>query len=135
MVNLALPNPVDDQARLDRVNLGLSGLLFLSPWLLGYATLTSASIAAWVSAIVIGIVAMGATLRFAEWEEWMSLLAGVWLVAAPWALHFAYAGGALAAFTGVGIVICAISVTELWAVHHPGWLQKDVRGEGPKKAD
>jgi hypothetical protein len=33
---------------------------------------------AWVSGIVIGAVAIAALTKFAEWEEWINLLLGVW---------------------------------------------------------
>ena len=87
---------------LSHVTLALSGLLFVSPWLLDYSGLAVAAWTAWISAIVIAIFSLAATIHFAEWEEWVALVGGVWLLVAPWALQFAYFGGATVAFTGVG---------------------------------
>ena len=33
---------------------------------------------AWVSGVIIGTVAVVALTKFAEWEEWVTLLLGVW---------------------------------------------------------
>jgi hypothetical protein len=101
---------------LSHVTLALSGLLFVSPWLLDYSGLAVAAWTAWISAIVIAIFSLAATIHFAEWEEWVALVGGVWLLVAPWALQFAYFGGATVAFTGVGSFIVWISVSDLWAV-------------------
>jgi hypothetical protein len=101
---------------LSHVTLALSGLLFVSPWLLDYSGLAVAAWTAWISAIVIATFSLAATIHFAEWEEWVALVGGVWLLVAPWALQFAYFGGATVAFTGVGSFIVWISVSDLWAV-------------------
>ena len=101
---------------LSHVTLALSGLLFVSPWLLDYSGLAVAAWTAWISAIVIAIFSLAATIHFAEWEEWVALVGGVWLLVAPWALQFAYFGGATVAFSGVGSFIVWISVSDLWAV-------------------
>jgi len=101
---------------LSHVTLALSGLLLVSPWLLDFSGLAVAAWTAWISAIVIAIFSLAATIHFAEWEEWVALVGGVWLLVAPWALQFAYFGGATVAFTGVGSFIVWISVSDLWAV-------------------
>ncbi len=43
---------------------------------------------AWVSGVIIGTVAVVALTKFAEWEEWVTLLLGVWVVVSPWVLGF-----------------------------------------------
>ncbi len=116
MSRLATAKTVGLDGLLSHVTLALSGLLFVSPWLLDYSGLAVAAWTAWISAIVIAIFSLAATIHFAEWEEWVALVGGVWLVIAPWALQFAYFGGATVAFTGVGCFIVWISVSDLWAV-------------------
>jgi hypothetical protein len=116
MSRLATAKTVGLDGLLSHVTLALSGLLFVSPWLLDYSGLAVAAWTAWISAIVIAIFSLAATIHFAEWEEWVALFGGVWLVIAPWALQFAYFGGATVAFTGVGCFIVWISVSDLWAV-------------------
>jgi len=44
---------------------------------------------AWLSGFVIGVVAIAALTRFAEWEEWINLMLGLWVLVSPWALSFA----------------------------------------------
>jgi len=116
MSRLATAKTVGLDGLLSHVTLALSGLLFVSPWLLDYSGLAVAAWTAWISAIVIAIFSLAATIHFAEWEEWVALVGGVWLVIAPWALQFAYFGGATVAFTGVGCFIVWISASDLWAV-------------------
>lgn len=121
MVQLALPKHVEeDHGRLDRVSLTLSAVLFLSPWLMGYSDLALPAKTAWISAIVIAIVSLAATVRFREWEEWLNLLAGAWLIAAPWFLKFQSDGDAVAPFTACGVIIATIALSEIWDAHHPG---------------
>ncbi len=120
VVHLALPQQIDEEGRLDRVSLTLAAVLFLSPWALGYADIAIAAKTAWISAIVIAVVSTLATLHFSEWEEWVNLAAGIWLIAAPWLLHFHIAGDAVGAFTGVGAIIATIAASEIWEAHHHG---------------
>ena len=119
MVHLAVLKDADDGGRLDRVNLTLAVLLFISPWMMAYTDLTIATQAAWISALVVAIVSAAATLHFSEWEEWLNFLAGVWIIAAPWTLHFHKFCDAVAAFTCIGVIITTIAMSELWGAHHP----------------
>ena len=118
MVHFAISNKLDDEGRLDRISLTLAAVLFLSPWALGYADIPIAARTAWISAIVIALVSALATQHFSEWEEWVNLAAGAWLIAAPWLLKFHIAGDAVGAFTGIGAIIATIAVAELWDEHH-----------------
>ncbi len=120
MVHFAIPNKLDDEGRLDRISLALSAVLFVSPWALGYADNALAARTAWISAIVIALVSALATQHFSEWEEWVNLLAGAWLVAAPWLLKFQIAGDAVGVFTGDGAIIESIAMAEQWDERHPG---------------
>lgn len=109
----------NEKGRLDRVSLALAMLLFISPWLLDFSGLAIAAITAWISAVVIGVFSLAAVIRFAEWEEWINLAMGGFLVVAPYWLDFAYLNSAAAAFVGIGGFIVAISVSDLWVARHP----------------
>ncbi len=67
--------------------------LLLSPWVLGY----SEHFAATANAVVLGIILASEELmhlgRHEDAEEWVDVVAGLWLVASPFVLGF----GALAA--------------------------------------
>lgn len=55
----------------DYANLVLGALLFVAPWALGYAGEEMAARMAWISGIIIFVLALAAIVRFAEWEEWL----------------------------------------------------------------
>jgi hypothetical protein len=57
----------------DWISLICGVLLFLSPWGLGFSGDLTAARTAWVGGVVVFIVALGAMVQFAEWEEWIEL--------------------------------------------------------------
>ena len=119
MVHFALPHTPGSEQRLDHVTLLLAFLLFVSPWMMNFSDYAIAAQTAWISAGVIALVSIAATLHFAAWEEWVNLLAGLWLLAAPWLLHFNRDGDAVAAFTGIGVFVVAVTASEIWCEKHP----------------
>ena len=96
----------------------LAVLLFISPWALGYTEHIHAARTAWASGIVIGFVAFGALVQFAEWEEWLNLLLGIWLILARWIVGFAHVMPAMRAHVALGVLIALFSAWELWIVRH-----------------
>jgi len=102
----------------DWANLALAVLLFISPWVLGFSTERTPSLNAWISAIVIGALALGAIGAFREWEEWVSLLAGIWVVASPWVLGFAAITFAMWVHVAIGLLVAAAAAWEIWEVRH-----------------
>ena len=73
----------------DWVNLVCGVLLFISPWVLGFSGDMMAARTAWVGGIVIAVMAIAALVQFAEWEDWVALIAGVLMIISPWVLGFA----------------------------------------------
>lgn len=108
----------------DVLNLIAAVLLFISPWALRYSGDVMAARTAWISAIVIGVFSIAALSQFAEWEEWVTLVLGVWLIVAPWILGFAAISHAVAAFVILGVIVAVLSASELWMVHHPTAMAK-----------
>lgn len=102
----------------DWINLVCGVLLFISPWALGFSREMMAARTAWVGGIVIAVMAIAAMVQFAEWEEWLALIAGVLLIIAPWVLGFAGVHYALATCVVLGLVVALASVSEIWTVHH-----------------
>jgi hypothetical protein len=102
----------------DWANLVLGALLFLSPWVLGFATEQYAAWNAWISAVVIAALAIGALSAFQEWEEWLNLIAGIWVVAAPWVLGFAAITLAMWTHVVLGLLVAAVAAWEIWEVRH-----------------
>lgn len=103
----------------DWVNLVCAVLLFVSPWILAFSGDAAATRAAWITGVVVAVFAVAALMQFAEWEEWISGLLGVWMIVAPWIVGFATVGLAVAAFVVLGIVVALAAASELWQVHHP----------------
>jgi uncharacterized membrane protein HdeD (DUF308 family) len=103
----------------DWINLICGVLLFLSPWALGFAGDLTAARTAWVGGVVIFIVALGAVVQFAEWEEWIELIVGILVLISPWVLGFAAVHAALWSCVVLGVIVVLSSISELWAVHHP----------------
>ena len=103
----------------DLVNLACGVLLFISPWVLRFSGDMMATRSAWITGVVVAIFAVAALVQFAEWEEWISLLLGVWMIAAPWVVSFSTVGVAVAAFVILGIVVALASMSEIWQVRHP----------------
>jgi hypothetical protein len=78
--------------------------LLLSPWVLGY----SENFAAAANAVLFGIVLASAELmhlgRHEDAEEWIDLIAGLWLVASPAVLGFGTVAPALINTVVVGLL-------------------------------
>jgi len=103
----------------DLVNLALAVLLFISPWVLGFSMDRNPAGNAWISAIVIAALAIGALGAFREWEEWLNLIAGLWVVAAPWVLGFAViARHAMWVHIVLGLLVAGVAAWEIWEVRH-----------------
>jgi hypothetical protein len=104
------------EAVCDVYNLAIAAFLIASPWLFAL-TRETARADAWLSGIVIALLASAALVLFAEWEEWIVLVCGVWLVASPWLLGFSHTV-AMHVDVGIGIVVIYLAGLELWLIHY-----------------
>jgi hypothetical protein len=105
------------ESGVDIVNLVLAALLFLTPWILGFASDRAAASNAWVSGILIGIVAVAALTKFTEWEEWVNLVLGLWVVVSPWVLGLATQTARTWVPVIVGLVVAVLAAVKLWLLH------------------
>jgi len=96
----------------DLANLVLGAVLFLSPWVFGFAA-GAQSQNAWITGIVIAVLSIAALAAFAEWEEWLNLVAGLWVIAAPWVLGFP-GTTAMTVHVVIGVIVAALAASELW---------------------
>jgi hypothetical protein len=103
----------------DWINLVCAVLLFISPWVLGFSGDVMAARGAWVTGVIAAIFSVAALMQFAEWEEWISALLGVWMIVAPWVVGFASIGLAVAAFVILGIIVALAAISEIWQIRHP----------------
>ena len=60
---------------------------------------------------------VAALAQFAEWEDWVALVAGVLMIIAPWVLGFAAMTYAVWTFVVLGLIVAVASVSEIWTVH------------------
>lgn len=73
----------------DWVMLVLGVWLFLSPFILDYPDyLSTAAVNSFVFGIVVAALALAALMKPQMWEEWVTLVLGLWLIAAPFVLGF-----------------------------------------------
>ena len=100
---------------LDLYNLLLAIFLFVSPWLLARASGT-AVVDLRVSGAIIAILSLVAMFAYADWEEWVKLLLGIWLIVSPWLLGFAHTS-AMHYSIGVGLAVAFFSALELFLVY------------------
>jgi SPW repeat len=92
---------------------GLGIWLCLSPWILHFdldATATHTAVITGVLVILAEVVTLSV---FSLLEEWINVLLGVWLVAAPWILAFSIPI-ASANFIVVGVLVLALGAYEIW---------------------
>ena len=102
----------------DEINVVLAALLFVSPWVFSYTGESLAAWSAWIGGGVVAILAIAALVRFAEWEEWINVALGVWLVIAPWVLGFSAVAAAMWSHVILGVVIAALAAWRAWSAHH-----------------
>lgn len=69
-------------------NLLLGVWLAVSPWALSYAGETTPAWNAHVVGVIIAVSALAALLAFQQWEEWINIALGAWLIASPFVLGF-----------------------------------------------
>jgi hypothetical protein len=102
------------------LNLILAVWLFISPWVVGFykpggtemvVTLNvAAAWDAWVVAVIVGVLSIAAIARLAAWEDWISLVLGVWLFFSPWILGYAALYGAMWNSPIVGLLIAVLAI-------------------------
>jgi hypothetical protein len=100
---------------LDLYSLTVGLFLSASPWLFVF-TSENARIDIWASSALIAATSITAIVMFSNWEEWLNLLLGVWLVVSPWALGFTHTK-AMHISIGAGIVVIFMAALELWLVN------------------
>jgi hypothetical protein len=103
------------EAILDIYKLVLGLLLFVSPWLFAFAD-GAAAMDAHADGAAIAVVSLAALLAFAEWEEWVVLLAGLWMVLSPFVLGFRHT--AMHVSIAIGLVVSYLALLDLWLMHY-----------------
>ena len=96
------------------VTLILAIWLFVSPWVLAAPAEGAWAWNAWIVAGVIAVLSLGAITQVAQWEDWLMILAGGWLIVSPWILSYSdLEGGAAWNAWAVGAVVALVAI---WGV-------------------
>ena len=103
-------------AILDVYNLLIAIFLFVSPWLFAYAN-KAAQVDLLASGILVGLASAIAIATLSDWEEWLNLSLGVWLMLAPWVLGFSHAR-AMHMSVAVGGIVAYLAGLRLWLAHY-----------------
>jgi SPW repeat len=105
----------------DWCNLVAGGWLFVAPWVLGYTDLPAAAWNSWIFGIIIVAISIAALVQFAQWEEWVNVIVGVWLLISPWVLNFARPEAARAEWNSVivGVVVGALALWDALSHREP----------------
>jgi hypothetical protein len=107
-----------NNARLcDVANLILGAILFFSPWIFGFGS-GRASDNAYISGLVIVVLAIAALSAFAVWEEWLNLIVGLWTLVSPWVLGF-QGTTAMRVHVAIGIAVAILAGIEIWLSQNP----------------
>ncbi len=112
------------EATLDLYNAVLGAFLIVSPWLFDYAY-SPARNGAFAAGAVLMLVSLLAIAAFREWEEWVNLAIGCWVIASPWILDFPHRSAMHVAVL-IGSIVVFLSLLELWLIHNPRWLDQPV---------
>ena len=109
------------EAIFDFIKLALGAFLILTPWVFGYTSATVASGNAWISGVVIGLASAAAIVNLAVWEEWVSVIFGLWVAISPWLLGYqATVISAMRVNATIGIAVALFAAVELAMIQrHP----------------
>lgn len=101
----------------DKISIVLGIVLFLSPWLFGFASVQDAALSAHIVGAIIFVIAISEVVAFKIWEEWIGIAAGVWLLFAPFVLGFNTHVEALATHVMIGLAVILFAV---WSMSDHG---------------
>ena len=102
----------------DGVNVLLGAWLIISPWVLGYGS-GRAAWNAFIVGMIVMVVALSVVAAFQQWEEWVSLAAGIWLVISPWLMGVASDTAVVWNQMIVGAILAALAAWSAFFEHRP----------------
>lgn len=117
------------EAVLDAYNLALGAILFISPWLFGFAR-GSVGENDWVAGFLIAACSIAALVIFRQWNAWINLVLGMWLVVSPWILGLPRTTATHIAI-GIGLVVAYLAALELWLARYSAVAAQDAH-RGPE---
>jgi hypothetical protein len=101
---------------LDVYNLVVGLFLVASPLFVAYVNNVGRD-DIWLSGAIVVLTSIAAIVVFSDWEEWINLALGLWLIASPWVLGFAHTK-AMHISMFAGIIVTYFAALELWLIHY-----------------
>ena len=102
----------------DVINLILGAGLVVSPWFFAFAAGVQTQNAI-VGGAAIVVLSIAALVAWVDWEEWMNLFVGLWLIISAWILDFT-GTTAMTVHLVVGVLVAALAAIELYMMYrHP----------------
>ncbi|MGC2085961.1 MAG: SPW repeat protein [Bradyrhizobium sp.] len=96
--------------------------LVAAPWLFGFIRSAGRMDAEVAGYVLIALSAAG-FLAFADWEEWLKVAVGLWLIAAPWLLGFAHTP-AMHVSIAIGVIVTFLTLLEIFLAHDPDFVRE-----------
>jgi hypothetical protein len=103
---------------INSANMILGIILFIAPWLFGFSNEPWAVLNARLAGGLVVMLALLATVRTYDWEEWLNVIAGLWIIGAPWMLWFDDVLAARWVHVIVGFCVVAVAAFELYRLYH-----------------
>lgn len=102
----------------DVINLVLGAALIASPWFFGFAAGVESQNAIVCGALIV-VLSIAALVAWVDWEEWLNLFVGLWLLIAAWILGFT-GTTAMTVHLVIGFLVAALAAIELYLMYqHP----------------
>jgi uncharacterized membrane protein len=95
----------------------LAAVLFLTPWMAGFAGEQTAAWTAWITSAAVALVAIISLVGHASLAPWINLALGVWAIVAPWVMGFATMAPAMWSHVVLGAAVVLAAAAELWLEH------------------
>jgi hypothetical protein len=104
----------------DAANLVLGVWLLISPYILSYTDQAYAAWNAYAVGIIIAVIAAAAIWAYQKWEDWVSVVLGIWLIVSPWLLGFSTMAAPLWNQLVVGVLVGGFALWSAFNEHHTG---------------
>ena len=91
----------------------LGAMLFVAPWVLGFAEHGAAAWTAWLTGAAIFLFGVVSFADDASWPAWTNLVVGIWAVISPWVAQFSTVDAAIWTHVVIGAAVAASSLWEL----------------------
>jgi hypothetical protein len=109
----------------DQAILLLGVWLFISPWVLGYASNSALAINLYAFGALIAVLAAFDLYKTYAWAVVVNLLAGLWVAVSPWVGALADRGAMMINSVAVG---AAIVILALWELRSDPELHRQIAG-------